>query len=218
MLAQKTDRPPARHRGRVAAAVPGLRRCIASGQSRPKQDLIRFVAAPDGIVSPDLAERLPGRGLWVTADREVMAKACKRNAFAKAAKAPLQVPNDLIGRVDRLLSRRCLDLLGLAKRSGDAVSGFEQVTSWLASGRVRVLLAALDAAEDSRRKLHTLTETQDPGVAVVELFTAEELGRALGFNARVYVTIAPGGCAERLVCDAARLARLRGHVPPKLDG
>jgi hypothetical protein len=178
---------------------------------RPKVELIRFVAGPDGTVVPDLAGRLPGRGLWLSPRRDYLERACARNLFARAAKAPLSVPADLPARVEKLLSRRCLELIGLAKRAGQAVSGFERVTSRLASGGVAMLLAAVDTAEDGRRKLRAAARAQDSAPQVVEMFTAEELGRALGQAARAHVAIAPGGFAERLAVEAARLSGLRGE-------
>ena len=190
-----------------------LRRCIASGEMRPKEALIRFVAAPDGTVVPDLAERLPGRGLWLSPRRDVMARACARNLFAKAAKTSLRVPDDLVDSVERMLTRRCLDLVGLAKRSGQAVSGYQRVAASLATGRAAVLLAAVDAAEEGRRKLRALARARGLGAAVVELFTAEELGRAMGHDARVHVAVAPGGVAARLAKEIARLESLRGQAP-----
>ena len=216
---QMTDtdsRPPVRGAGaRGAGARQGdttasQRRCIASGEVRPKAELIRFVAGPDRTVVPDLAGRLPGRGLWLLPRRDHLERACARNLFARAAKAPLSVPADLPARVEKLLSRRCLELVGLANRAGQAVSGFERVTSRLASGGVAMLLAAVDTAEDGRRKLRAAARAQESAPQVVELFTAEELGRALGQAARAHVAIAPGGFAERLAMEAARLSGLRG--------
>ncbi len=195
----------ARERG----ATTSVRRCIASGELRPKAELIRFVADPGGIVVPDLAGRLPGRGLWLSPRRADLERACARNLFARAAKAPLRVPEDLPARVEKLLNSRCLELIGLAKRAGQAVSGYERVASLLASGGVAVLLAAVDAAEDGRRKLRAAVRAQVSAPRVVEVFTAEELGRALGQAARAHVAIAPGGFAERLAMEAARLSGVR---------
>ncbi len=203
--------PLEREQGATTGAMTSVRRCIASGELRPKAELIRFVADPDGIVVPDLTGRLPGRGLWLSPRREHLERACARNLFAKAAKAPLRVPEDLPARVEALLSRRCLDLIGLAKRAGQAVSGYQRVASLLASGGVAVLLAAVDTAEDGRRKLRAAARTQNPAPRVVEMFTAEELGRALGQAARAHVAIAPGGFAERLAMEATRLSGLRGE-------
>ena len=209
---RRTGEHPAARGGRENRRESTVRRCIASGELRPKAELIRFVAGPDGDVVPDLAERLPGRGLWLSPRREDFDRACKRNLFARAAKAPLRVPADLAERVDGLLTRRCLETIGLARRSGQAVSGYEKVAASLASGGVAVLLAAIDATEEGRRKLRAAARMRNPAPQVVELFTAEELGRALGYGARVHAAIAPGGFAERFVKEATRLSGLRGEL------
>ncbi len=212
-MADPDTRPVARESGaRERGAATSVRRCIASGELRPKAELIRFVADPGGTVVPDLAGRLPGRGLWLLSRREHLERACARNLFARAAKAPLRVPEDLPARVEELLSRRCRELIGLAKRAGQAVSGYERVASLLASGGVAVLLAAVDTAEDGRRKLRAAARNQNPAPQVVEVFTAEELGRAVGQAARAHVAIAPGGFAARLAMEAARLSGLRGEL------
>ncbi|MFQ6017651.1 MAG: RNA-binding protein [Kiloniellaceae bacterium] len=201
---------------RIARRSGVWRRCIATGQVRPKRALIRFVAAPDGTVVADLAGRLPGRGLWLSARRDMIDRACARNLFAKAAKAPLKVPDDLAGQVERLLVRRCLDLLGLAKRAGQVAAGHDRVKSWLAAGNAALLIQAADGCEDGRRGLVKLARATDPEMPVVESFTAEELGQVLGHGAWVHVAVAPGGVADRLALETARLMALRGQ-PNRLD-
>lgn len=206
-----SENQPRGRRG-TAPAVPACRRCIVSGEVHPKADLIRFVAGPDGAVVPDIDGQLPGRGLWLLPRRALIEKACERNLFSRAAKAPLQAPSDLAQRLDQLLVRRCLDLIGLAKRGGQAVSGYEKVSSQLAGGKVAIVFQAMDAAEGGRRKLQGRVQSSCPGAAVFELFTAEELGRALGQESRVHLAIAPGGVAARLSKETTRLATLRGQV------
>ncbi|MFQ5774111.1 MAG: RNA-binding protein [Kiloniellaceae bacterium] len=196
-----------RRRGADAGA---WRRCIASGDVRPKAALIRFVAAPDGTVVPDLSARLPGRGLWLSPGRDMIQAACDRNLFAKAAKAPLRAPDDLAEQVERLLLRRCIDLLGLARRAGQVVRGFDRVAARVAEGKVGLVLQAADGAEGGRRKLRVMARARDPALPIVALFSARQLGQALGEGACVHVAVAPGRLAERLREEAARLAALRG--------
>jgi hypothetical protein len=187
------------------------RRCIATGDVRPKRALIRFVAAPDGSVVPDLTERLPGRGLWLSPERDMMARACSRNLFARAAKAPLRVPADLADQVERLLLRHCLDLLGLARRGGQVAAGYDTAAAWLSDGMVGLLLQAADAAVGGRAKLRAQARARS--VPVVEVFRAAELGQALGRDSVVHVAVAAGGLAARLRDEVARLAAVRGPAP-----
>ena len=180
------------------------RRCIVSGQSLPRENLLRFVVAPDGLVVPDLDEKLPGRGLWLLAERDILRTACAKGAFSKAARRETRLPDDLAAQVERLLRRRCLDLLGLARRSGILVAGFEKVRAFLASEDAGVLLAASDGAADGRAKIRALA----PGVPLVDVLTAEELGAAIGREHIVHAVIAKGRLAERVLHEASRLSGL----------
>jgi predicted RNA-binding protein YlxR (DUF448 family)/ribosomal protein L30E len=182
-----------------------LRRCIASGQVRPKEDMLRFVVGPENDLVPDLEGRLPGRGLWLSADRDVVNTACAGNHFAKAARRQVTVPDDLFERVDSLLARRCLDLIGLARRAGDVAVGFEKVRARLAKGGVAIVLAARDGADGGRDKVRALA----PRVPVIDLFTAAELGAVMGRPHAVHVVVDEGGLAKSLLRQAKRLAALR---------
>jgi predicted RNA-binding protein YlxR (DUF448 family) len=204
------------------AADGPLRRCIATRQVKPKDELLRFVAGPDNELVPDLAGKLPGRGLWVSADRAALDLALQKNLFAKAAKAPLRASAGLADEVVRLLRRRCLELIGLARGAGQAVAGYEKVDAWLEQGRVTVLLEARDGAADGKRRLAAKARAthigmisataERPRVVVIDLFTAAELASALGREHVVHAALSEGGLARALVTDAARLkALIAGH-------
>lgn len=182
-----------------------LRRCLVTRESLPKAALIRFVAAPDGRVVPDVDGKLPGHGFWVTAQRSALEQACRKNLFAKAAKESLTVPVDTLALVERLLTRRCLDLIGLARRAGAATAGFEKCRAWLQSGRAGLLLAASDGAADGRAKMRALAGD----LPAVELFTSAEISQALGRDNTVHAVVAPGGFAAKLAAEVARLKAVR---------
>lgn len=211
----------------VAADEPApdgpLRRCIATREIKPKETLLRFVAGPANDVVPDLAGKLPGRGLWVSADRAALVLAVEKNLFAKAAKAPLRPSAGLADEVSHLLRRRCLELIGLARGAGQAVAGYEKVDAWLERGQVAVLLEARDGAADGKRRLAAkagaphiskapAATAERPRIAVIDLFTAAELASALGREHVVHAALSEGGLARTLVTDAARLkALIAGH-------
>jgi predicted RNA-binding protein YlxR (DUF448 family) len=179
-----------------------LRRCIVTRAVLPKARLIRFVVDPGGMLVPDLEGTLPGRGLWLQARRDVVETACAKGSFAKAARQAVKIPDGLADRLETLLRRRCLDLIGLARRAGRVAAGFEQVRAWLREGRAAVLIAACDGAEGGRGKMAGLA----PDLPLVELFTATELGAALGREQAVHVALGPGALAKRLVVEGLRLA------------
>ncbi len=178
------------------------RRCIATGESLPIAGLVRFVVGPGNIVVPDIDGRLPGRGLWLKAERAMMEAAASKRLFAKAARKDVVVPADLADTVAALLKRRCLNHLGLAKRAGLVAAGAEKVRARIAEGRTAALVEAADGSLDERRKFVALA----PGIPVVELFTGAELGAAVGREtAAVHVALAPGKLTTTLIEDAARL-------------
>ena len=119
-----------------------MRRCIASGESRPKEALLRFVVGRRASSSPTWQGRLPGRGLWVASDRRSVGAAVAKRLFSRAARQPVAVPEDLERIVEAGLVRRTLELIALARRAGQAVTGFEKVRGWLRDGTATALIEA----------------------------------------------------------------------------
>lgn len=181
------------------------RRCIASGTVQPAEKMIRFVAGPEGNVVPDLAGNLPGRGIWLSAQRDMVNTAATKNLFSKAARRKLVAPPDLGDLIERLLTRRCIELLGLARRAGQAIVGFEKVKAELKAKRGAVLLAASDGAADGRDKIRALA----PTLPLIDQLGADELGSVFGRDHAVHVLLLPGRLAETLRIEATRLAGFR---------
>jgi uncharacterized protein len=180
------------------------RRCLVSREVKGQDQMIRFVLDPSGQVVPDIDGRLPGRGMWLSADRNVLNKAVSGNLFARGARAGA----DLAGQVEGLLVQRALDCLGLARRAGQVTMGFEQVRAYLRSSAAGVLIAAADSSADGRSKLRRLAAD----LPVITAFSRAELGAALGRDGLVHVAVAPGRLAERLLCYIRRLAGFRANV------
>ena len=179
------------------------RRCVVTGEVQPKAGLIRFVVGPDGMVVPYFAGKLPGRGLWVTAERAVVEKASK-GAFARGAKAPVTVPEGLADVIEAGLAKRVVETLSLARKAGAAVAGFEKVKDWLAAGKAKVLLQASDGSDRGKGKLWT-----PQGARWFGCLTSSELGLAFGRDSVVHAALAAGGLAERVVEEAAKLSGFR---------
>ncbi len=189
--------PKARHEG-------SERRCVVTGEVRPKRDLIRFVVDPDGRIVPDILEKLPGRGIWVSANRVALEKAASGGIFSKAAKQQIKVPDDLLERLPDQLLKRVVDLISLARKSGQAVAGYEKVKDWLAKEKAAVLVQASDGSERGKSKLST-----PYGGDFIGWLTADELGRAFGRQTVIHAALTAGGLPQRVVEEAARLKGLR---------
>ena len=143
----------------------GLRRCLVTRARRPRSGLVRFVVGPDGRITPDVAEKLPGRGLWLSARKDIIALAVAKGVFARAARQTVTVPDGLAQDVATLLAARCRAYLGLARKAGEAVLGFEQVKAWLEQGRAALLFEAGDGAEGGKAKLRRSRSCGAPGSA-----------------------------------------------------
>jgi predicted RNA-binding protein YlxR (DUF448 family) len=181
------------------------RKCIATGESQPKAGLIRFCVGPEAAIVPDVLGKLPGRGIYVSADRAALALVVKKNLFARAARQPVKVPDGLPDMVEQLIRRRVIDLLSLARKSGDAVMGYEKVKDWLTKGTAATLIQASDGSERGKTKLHA-PEGKNGFIGVL---TAEEIGLAFGRDRAIHAALAAGGLRTRVVEEAARLTGLR---------
>jgi hypothetical protein len=194
------------------------RRCIVTGEIMPDNRLVRFVLAPDGQVVPDVAAKLPGRGLWVSAMRVAVGQAVERKLFARAAKAPADASANLADRTEKALLTRMLGDLGLARRSGALVLGFDNVLRALESPKPpKLLIDAADGAADGKRKLYNAAHARDMKPSLVTCLTSAELGLALGRENVIHAAVQPGGLAERLMFDAERLQGFRARSGSERD-
>ncbi|MBN9508317.1 MAG: RNA-binding protein [Alphaproteobacteria bacterium] len=180
-----------------------LRRCAVTRARLPKEAMIRFVVAPDGRIVPDLAARLPGRGIWLSARGDVIETARTRGAFAKAARAPVQVPADLLDMLRAALERRIGEHLGLARRAGQAVAGFVKAREWLQSGRAGLVIEAADGSVEERARL--LGGWIGP---VLVPLRGRELGAVFGRDHVAHVAVAQGRLGETIRNETERLAGL----------
>lgn len=191
--------------GRVKARDEPERRCIVTRASGPKAGLIRFVAGPDGEVVPDVAGRLPGRGMWVSADADALKAAAGKGHFARAAKRQLKVPPDLPERVEALLAERLVELVALARKAGQALAGLEKTKAALVSGEAALLL---QAADGSARERAQLRPPAGENTLVTCLF-AHEMGVAFARDRVIHAAVLAGGLGDRIRAEALRLSGIR---------
>ncbi len=189
------------------------RKCIVSGESQPKAGLVRFCIGPEGQVVPDILGRLPGRGIYVAADRAAITKAAAKGLFSRAARQPVKAPEGLADLVETLLARRVVDLISMCRKANAAVMGYEKVKDWLSSGKARVLVQASDGSERGKTKLRP---PEGEG-GFIGLLTAGEMGLAFGRERAIHAALGAGGLTTRVVEEAARLSGLRVQVE-KQDG
>jgi uncharacterized protein len=188
-----------------------VRACALTRARRPKEELLRFVLGPDGAIVPDLKEKLPGRGVWLTARHDVVAEAAKRNVFARALKAEVKVQAGLAEEVGKLLTGAALGAFALANKAGEVVFGNAKVEEALAKGKVLALVHAREAAEDGCRKLDGKARAASGGAEIpaLRVFGADELGLASGRTNVIHAALIQGGAARKFLAAAARVTRYR---------
>ncbi|KZY06329.1 MULTISPECIES: RNA-binding protein [unclassified Sulfitobacter] len=180
------------------------RKCIATGEVQPKYGLIRFVVGPEGQVVPDIMGKLPGRGIYVAADRKALELAVRKNLFSRSAKQQVRLPEDLVAEIETQLARRVVDLISLQRKAGKAVAGYEKVKNWLQTEEAEVLIQAVDGSGRGKSKLST------PHFGhYIGWLTADELGLAFGRQTVIHGALASGGLTQRVVEEAQRLKGVR---------
>lgn len=210
MVRERSTGRPARLQSEHA-----LRLCAATRVERSTDELIRFVAAPDGSIVPDLARKLPGRGVWVTADRDSLIRAVATRAFARSLKRKLEVPPDLPDRVEALLAQRVCEALSLANKAGAVVTGFEKIDRRLGQADVRALLHGSDAATDGSARLDRkflAVSGDDAAGRIVAVLTVEQMSLAIGRPNVVHAALNKGGATDRFLAEAGRLTRYRSGI------
>jgi predicted RNA-binding protein YlxR (DUF448 family) len=189
--------------------------CVVTRKVRPVAELIRFVLGPDGEAVPDLKNKLPGRGVWVTASQDTLDDAIKRKVFARGFKRDVRIPPDLLGRTRQLLERSALDAIAIAGKAGSVVAGYAKVEAALAQSRVVILLHAAEAAPDGVRKLAAaLRHSPSAGsIAVMQCLTSAQLDLALGRPNVIHAALLAGPSSDTVLARLRRLEQFRtGNV------
>lgn len=209
------QRPDNRDAERTERNSP-FRQCALTRSELPTRDLIRFVAGPGDTIYPDLARKLPGRGIWITADRASISAAIKSRAFARSLKRKIEVPENLADLVERQLTQRTIEALALANKAGLVVCGFDKVNTRLDRERIAVLAHGSDAARDGRdrldRKLKAIAAERGFKPIIIDILTIDEMSLAMGRSNVVHAALTPGGAADRFGGEAESLARFRAGI------
>ena len=194
------------------------RRCLVSGETRPKSEMVRFVLSPDGTVTPDIMEKLPGRGVWITASYDAVNEAAKKGLFARGFKSKVSKPEALADQTRELLVRRVLGLLTMAVKSGHILLGFDQVKSAAQADYLAWRIEASDGSEGGRGKIRVLTkavshELERRETPVLGCFSSETLGKAMGRDHIIHAALKPGSMAKSVSAAARKLSGFMPLIP-----
>jgi predicted RNA-binding protein YlxR (DUF448 family) len=185
------------------------RTCVVTGEKGSPETMLRFALSPDGVVTPDIRRKLPGRGVWTRLDRDTVARAAAKGGFARGFRKPVQARPELAAEVDALLAADALQFLALVNKSGLVVAGFAKVESAVKAGRVCALIHASEGASDGIEKLDRLARSSGRSVATINLFESSQLDLALGRSNVIHAALHAGPASAAFLAKFARLTAYR---------
>jgi len=210
-MPQKINDPSQRLAAQSSSADPAspVRQCCVTRERLPQTQMIRFVRSPQGQAVPDLAAKLPGRGAWIRAHRPVLETAMRTGALSRAFKAKTDMPEGFAGLIEQQLSARCIGLIGMARKSGQAICGYDQVRSSLKKTSPGWLLTAQDSAQAGRQKIHALAQALYNDIEAAGMLSSVELGMAFGRPTVIHALLSKGRLAETFGIAYTRLSGFR---------
>lgn len=170
---------------------------------------------PEGVLTLDLSGKLPGRGAWLGADRGRLLKAIKKGAFARSFKEGVRLPeglspDDYADEVAHQLLKRTLNQLGLARRAGQCLTGFEVVKS--AAPKLIAYLTPQDAAPDGVGKLARTVEARGSASHIVLKVDGVRLADSVGVPGAVHLGLVPGPAGDTALYEARRLCAFQADA------
>jgi len=160
------------------------RTCLGCRQAVDQDTLLRYVLAPSGEVVIDYGHKLPGRGAYTHFDRRCLEAAVKRRQFDRAFRGSGCADGEkLLAALRGQVRERISNLLGMARKSGQAISGSGLVLTAMDSSRPPVLvLLAEDISTGIGEKVQA--RAARTGIPCHRLFDKDLLGQVLGKGER----------------------------------
>ena len=208
-------------RTRVDSEEKGPERtCVVSGLKGSPETMLRFALSGEGVVVPDIRQKLPGRGVWTRTSRAVVRQAAAKQAFSRGFRASVRAGADLADEVDGLLEQDALRFLSLVNKAGLVTVGGAKVEAAIraaaSKGNLAGLIQASDGARDGASKLQKLLDgvLGDLGesVARINLFDSRQLDLALGRTNVIHAALTAGPASAAFLAKVARLNLYRSGV------
>ena len=199
------------HKNRRRATDTGTKTCFVTKETLPRSEMLRFVSAPGRVITFDAAEKLPGHGFWLKADKDILNQAITKRIFYKAAKGTVKIPDDLSDQVQNALIDRCLSLLALCRKAGLFVYGYESVKKAITDQIVTAVFESSDSSERGQNKLLK----PDDAFPVWHFLSREQLGQIAGESEIVHAALLDGTLSQQANLIARKIDLLTGGSQTK---
>lgn len=203
----KKERFKHNHKNRPAAREAGLKTCFVTKEVCPRTEMLRFALAPGRQIIFDVAEKLPGHGFWLKADKDLLEKAITKRIFYKAAKGTVGIPAELQAQVEASLRGRCLNLMSLCRKAGLLVFGYEAVKKAIGQGEAVVAFEADDSSLRGQNKIFK----SDDDFPIYTFFSRADLGSITGMDEVVHIALLKGKLSEQATTLARKLTLYYGE-------
>lgn len=185
-----------------------VRQCALRRKSYREDELLRFVLDPSGRVVPDIKRRLPGRGVWISADYDDVAAAVSRKVFSRGFRTSASAGAHLADLTGDLLKKAALQGLAMANKAGLVTSGFAKTEKAIKSRTILNLIHAIDASRDGTEKLDRLARAvwgpRENARRSICGFSSTALSTALGKTNVNHAAIADGPAGRAFIRSAER--------------
>lgn len=181
-----------------------IRRCAVSGQDVSPADAIRFVRAPNGEILTDPNAKLPGRGCWIKAERIILEQGIRKNVFSRAYKTEVALQGDFLDRVEHVMAQMCLARLGLMRKSGQLLIGYDTILLGALKTPPHLLILAKDGSPRQQSKLLARLRQLGAHPQCCTGFSSQELAVALGRQVVIQVACAGQKMSDSWIGDYLR--------------
>lgn len=197
----------------VEAGQGPTRQCAVTRKRAEKRSLVRLALDPDGRPFVDVRGLAPGRGVYVSPEelREALSQRGLQRVFRGRARVlAAEEVEGLLADAQARMEQRLLELLGLARRTGQLALGMEATLAEIARRPREVVV--LSATDLSARSAARVAEALDaaPEARAVRASTVAALGRALGRDVVGVIAVWHPKIGASVLDEGARIEALSG--------
>ena len=176
--------------------------CHITKKLCPSSLMIRFVLTSSNILTLDLYHEFDGKEFYVIASKKELENLALH--YNEKCGKTFQKEN-IVSKIDNILSKRIISLIGLARKAGKVIIGYEKIQRSLSFNKIELLLQTKDGSKNRKEDL-LLPKSQK---SRIDCLNRQELGVPFGKDSVANVGFLKSGFTNPLIFDTSRLEKLR---------